>query len=205
VNSKGLAAPYADAELEALKQSCIAVAGLAGSELSSPDIGVDRLEAPHRAPSEDRTRIVYIFFLRQKPLKVGKSAALRRGTRLGNNYNPSVGGSLAGAILECKDAVKGVAPEELHSEIDSLRRDGIKSWMERNLTLVRFRFNRATAPEVIVLLEQFVRCRVRPLFAEGWGSRRKQKSLDPVKRESAMTALAAKFAKTPPRSTNAGS
>lgn len=179
-------------ERDALIETCIAVAKLAGRDVSRGQIKDDCLDAPHKRPSEDAAPLIYIFLLFDNPLKVGKSIAIR-GTRVGNHYNPKTKSSLARAILQCKAPIKQLCPQEMHREIDALEwKEQVESWMERNLTLVRLRFDRRIDPMVVELLEIFLQCKLRPLFegtSRGAGSLKKLQSIDPCVLERLLERL----------------
>jgi hypothetical protein len=165
-------------ELDALRANLVTVATLAGKNISGDQIVVAYLHAPHEKPVGVPAKLLYVFLLGDKPLKVG--SALARA-RLPNNYNPDPRiDSLASRILQCKEAIKGVCSLGMHTEIDQLGKEHIQSWMERNLALVTFRFDKSIDPMAIDLFEVFLQCKLRPLFEEGWGSLKKQRSIDPL-------------------------
>ncbi|HTS20060.1 MAG TPA: hypothetical protein VMP11_20970 [Verrucomicrobiae bacterium] len=169
------------AKRDQLIQTLIEVAKLAGKDISRDQIRDDCLDGPHRRPPEDRSPVIYVFALFGKPLKIGKSFA-KRGTRLGSHYNPDANSPLAKAILECKDGIKQMCPQEMHAEINDLGKECVGSWMQKYLTLTRLRFDGAIEPMVVELFEVLLQCKLCPLFegtSRGHGSLKKLQSIDP--------------------------
>lgn len=158
-----------NAFIQPLTKALLEVAELAGSGISPNLIKVEPFLAPHKKPSEEATKLVYVFLHSDTVLKVGMSVGRARGTRLNNNYNPRVPGTLAERIHSSKDVIKQVCPQEMHSEIDQLTpwKKHIRSWMEKNLTLITFRFDERTNDRMILLFEVFLQCKLNPLLKEG--------------------------------------
>ena len=177
------------AELESLIQVCLEVSKLAGRAISRDQIEEDWQNAPHKKPSEDQMRFIYIFMLpNNEPLKVGMSAFAGRHTELGHQYRPGKGGTLAHAILRCKKKIMDHCPTDMHSELDQLGEGRIESWMVNKLDLIKFRFEKNVDPMAIALLEVFLQCKLNPVFegaGKGWGSQKKLR--DPPKKNTGTT------------------
>lgn len=140
----------------------IKVAALAGGNLSLQDFTLDFLEAPHKQPRNlpPGKMAVYIFFLGNQCLKVGKVGSHSTARYTSQHYNPkSSSSNLAKSILRQKTLLKLLDIDEL----------SVGDWIRTSTKRINILLPDTVGMPVLGLLESFLQCRLNPLF-EGFES-----------------------------------
>jgi len=140
------------------------VAGLAGVDLSRDDIITQHLRAPHRPPSSlPRGKMaVYVFFLGDQCLKVGKAGPRSKARYTSQHYNPrSSRSNLAKSILAHRNELR----------LGTLNESSIRGWITQNTDRINFLIDRHVGMPTVSLLEAFLQCRLKPRF-EGFQSQK---------------------------------
>lgn len=140
------------------------IAEIAGVRLEKGDIAIEKLLAPHKAPSRipSGKMAVYIFSFRDQVLKVGKAGPKSQARYTSQHYNPSSAAStLAKSLLNDSDLES--------AEIDEI---AVGDWIKKNTDRINLLINENLGIHVLTLLESFAQCRLQPRY-EGFASQRK--------------------------------
>ena len=140
-----------------------AAAALAGVQLGSSDLTVERTLAPHSPPRLPSGKMaVYVFSYGNLVLKVGKAGPNSAARFTSQHYNPSSAPStLAANILK----------EGQSFGITGLSPDSVGAWIKANTDRTNFLLSIKCGVSVLTLLEVFLQCRLKPIF-EGFASLR---------------------------------
>ena len=141
------------------------VAQLAGVDLSSDDVRVELLPAPHVAPTRlpSGMMAVYVFSHAGEVLKVGKVGPNSQARYTSQHYNAgSAMSTLAGSLM---------ADSERYG-LSDMERSDIGPWIKANIDRVNFLLKAQLGIPVLTLLESFLQCRLRPRY-EGFKSQTK--------------------------------
>ncbi|RUX32606.1 hypothetical protein EOA13_00415 [Mesorhizobium sp. M7A.F.Ca.US.011.01.1.1] len=145
-----------------LADDFIAVARLAGVELSAGAVNIEKLPAPHVPPTRlpPGRMAVYVFALGPEVLKVGKVGAKSQARYTSQHYNAgSALSTLAASIL---------AERERHGLTEAdMPRAG--QWIRHNVDRVNFLIDEEIGMRLLNLLEAFLQCRLNPRY-EGFKS-----------------------------------
>lgn len=140
------------------------VAELAGIRLSDHDIQVERLLAPHIAPTRlpPGMMAVYIFSLKDEVLKVGRVGPNSHARYTSQHYNPgSAMSTLASSLLADRERLG----------LPNLDQSAVSGWIKENIDRVNFLVKAPLGIGVLTLLEAYLQCRLRPKY-EGFKSQR---------------------------------
>lgn len=139
------------------------MAKLAGVDISSIDLSVEELHAPHRPTGLPvGSMAVYVFSHKGKTLKVGKAGPNSDARFRSQHYNPkSARSTLAASIL--KDAAPIGNPK-----IDT---ESVGDWIRENTDRVNFIISSHLGIELLTLMESYVQCLLKPVY-EGFRSQR---------------------------------
>lgn len=141
-----------------------AVADLAGVLLTTDDIVIEKLPAPHVPPSRlpPGKMAVYVFSKGDEFLKVGKVGPNSGPRYTSQHYNPgSAMSTLAGSILADKSVLG----------IDDIDESNIGDWIKDQVDRVNLLLDARVGVHVLSLLETFLQCRLKPKY-EGFKSQR---------------------------------
>lgn len=137
---------------------------LAGVSLPEGAITCLDLPAPHKPPSAlpKGKMAVYVFFWKDRCLKVGKVGPKSQARYVSQHYNPeSSRSNLAKSLLTAQDSLG----------LPSLSPPTVGTWIKKNLDRMDFLIDAAHGVPVLNLLESFLQCRLKPEF-EGFKSQR---------------------------------
>ena len=139
------------------------VASLASAPLTTADIEIEELPAPHRPTGLPvGSMAVYVFSWNGKTLKVGKAGANSDARFRSQHYNPkSAASTLAASIL--KDPSQVGNP---NIDIDS-----VGNWIKENTDRTNYILKAETGIEVLTLLESYLQCLLKPVY-EGFATQR---------------------------------
>lgn len=132
--------------------------------ISCQDIHVEEQKAPHSPPSllPEGKMAVYVFFLGEECLKVGKVGPRSHARYVSHHYNPNSSKSnLARSILDDRNELG----------LSYLDERTIGEWIKKNTDRINFIVDSGLGIHVLTLLESFLQCRLRPRF-EGFASQR---------------------------------
>ena len=154
-------------ETQSLTSDFLEVARIATISISPDDINVELLPTPHRRPKKlpNGVQAVYWFSVANICLKVGKAGVLSNARFASQHYNPNSSNSnLAKSILNSKERLKTVFPEEIFSSIDSITDLSVGNWIEENTTRCNIYLDAKFDDFVMSFLEIFLQCRLKPIF-----------------------------------------
>lgn len=140
------------------------VAELSGINLSSGEVTVESLSAPHRPPSRlpMGRMAVYVFCHQGRTLKVGKAGPNSEARYTSQHYNPnSAQSTLAASLLRGGDELG----------IQGITKASVGVWIKANTDRYNFLLHSKHPIRLLTLLEAFLQCRLNPAF-EGFGSQR---------------------------------
>ena len=139
------------------------VASLAGESLSTTDITIEELKAPHHPTGLPvGSMAVYVFSWNGKALKVGKVGANSDPRYRSQHYNPkSAASTLAASIL--KDTAPVGDP--------AIDIDSVGSWIRENTDRTNYILKAETGIQVLTLLESYLQCLLKPAY-KGFSSQR---------------------------------
>lgn len=142
------------------------VAELSHLQLSRSDIRSELLPSPHRRPSRlpKGLQAVYVFFLGDLCLKVGKAGPKTEARFVSQHYGTNAPSTLAKSLLLRRDRLAALVPPEQRSELDGLDEGSVGSWIERNTARLHVFLPDTAGPLPLSLLEAFLQCRFSPVF-----------------------------------------
>jgi hypothetical protein len=142
----------------------LVVAKLAGIELESAAITIEKLAAPHVPPTKlpPGKMAVYVFCKGPVVLKVGKVGAKSQARYTSQHYNPnSAPSTLAASILLDREWL----------QLDDPDTAKIGQWIRTNTDRVNLLLDQKWGVPVLTLLESFLQCRLKARY-EGFKSQR---------------------------------
>lgn len=140
------------------------VAKLAGLDMKSNDIQIEKLNAPHVPPSTlpKGMMAVYVFHWHSQCLKVGKVGPKSQARYTSQHYNSkSSNSNLAKSILKDKSALG----------IDGVTEHTVGNWIKNNTDRINFIVPMSLGIPLLSLLESFLQCRLKPRF-EGFDTQK---------------------------------
>lgn len=134
------------------------VAEYAKITISQNDVEIEYLPAPHIPKGLPPDKMaVYIFFDRDKCLKVGKVGSKSSARYLSQHYNP--------------DSSKSNLAKSLIYENKNLCKETVANWMKQNLCRVNILLDHKLGITTLNLLESYFQCVLNPYY-EGFKSQK---------------------------------
>jgi hypothetical protein len=142
------------------------VAQLSGLNVADADVRVDFTPAPHRRPGRLPTdsQGVYIFFLGDTCLKVGKAGPKTAARFCGHHYGFHAPSTLARSIMAHRERVAALMPPVRSAEAMVLSQRSVSDWIETNTSRLNILLPCTVGPFALSLLEAFLHCRLQPIF-----------------------------------------
>lgn len=140
------------------------VAELCGINLSSGEVDVESLPAPHCPPTRlPRGKMaVYVFCHQAHTLKVGKAGPNSGARYTSQHYNPdSAGSTLAASLLRGGDSIG----------IQGITKATVGDWIKNNTNRYNFLLDSNHPDRLLTLLEASLQCRLDPVFEGSRGQR----------------------------------
>jgi hypothetical protein len=150
-------------DLPALVADFRRVALLAGVPITPAGIEIQILQAPHQSPSNlpAGKSAVYVFFLGDRCLKVGKAGPRSHARYASQHYNfASSKSNLSRSLMAARGSFG----------LDAVPDADVGEWIKSNTARVNLLLDASLGIFALTLLESFVQCRLKPLF-EGFKSR----------------------------------
>lgn len=150
--------------LEEIISDFVQVSSLAGVPIPANKIIPQFLSAPHSPPKEltPGKMAIYIFFLGDQCLKVGKAGPKSQARYTTQHYNPkSSQSNLAKSILKEKERM-GLA---------NLDESNVGQWIKNRMDRINFLIDEERGIPLLSLLESFLQCRLKPKY-EGFESQK---------------------------------
>jgi hypothetical protein len=144
-------------DMNGLVLDFLKVADLAGINLSRNAITIQTLSAPHKSPSSlpKGKMAVYVFFWREKCLKVGKVGPKSQARYTSQHYSPSSSKSnLARSIISARK----------EHGLPRVSESKVGSWIKSNVDRVNLLLDSEYGILMVTLLESFIQCRLKPIF-----------------------------------------
>lgn len=140
------------------------VAEISNIMISNKDIHVEEQRAPHSPPSRlpEGKMAVYVFFLGEECLKVGKVGPRSHARYTSHHYDPNSSKS---------NLAKSMLDDRSNLGLSYLDERTIGDWIKRNTDRINFIVDSGLGIPVLTLLESFLQCRLRPRF-EGFASQK---------------------------------
>ena len=142
------------------------VASLAKLPLTESEVRVEFSSAPHERPTRlpVATHGVYLFFLGDKCLKVGKAGPKTVARFCHHHYGLHAPSTLAKSILGHLQRIGELRPSERVEEVLALTDRNVGEWIEINTSRMNVLLPTRTGPFGLSLLEAFLHCRLQPMF-----------------------------------------
>lgn len=140
-----------------------AAATLAGVPISTSELELVELAAPHRRPSSlpKGKLAVYVFIYGDRCLKVGKAGQRSAARYCSQHYGMNAPSTLAKSLLANQSRIG----------VSGLNEGNVGEWICQNTHRINFLIPSSYGVFVLSLLEAFVQCRLSPEF-EGFESQR---------------------------------
>ena len=150
---------------EAVIEDFKEAAKLAGVQLATSDIEIEKMPAPHVPPSRlpPGKMAVYVFSQDAAFLKVGKVGPKSQARYTSQHYNPrSAMSTLAASILADKK----------RPDLAKVDESNVGDWIKSHVDRVNFLLEEHHGVHVLTLLESFLQCRLKPKY-EGFKSQKR--------------------------------
>jgi hypothetical protein len=152
-------------KFDRLKDDISNLASLAGVNIVNGQLNIEPLEAPHKRPKSLSTKAVYMFFIGELCLKVGKVNKNSKARFTSQHYNPwSSNSNLSKSILGAKELLANKLDKQMSESVLGLDDGSVGTWIERNCDRINIYLDSELSKHFLSLLEAFLQCKYNPLF-----------------------------------------
>jgi hypothetical protein len=153
-------------DLEEIREALGKVLAIAGTRIPTQEIQLSWQAVPHKRPSglPQGKQAVYVFFLGQRCLKVGKAGPKSGPRYVSHHYFCKAPSTLAKSILGSRDQVLAVLEAEKHKQLHDADEAGIGKWIEASTARLNVLLPAEAGSHALSLVEAFLQCRLQPMF-----------------------------------------